>query len=123
MKRGFNRPHQPKRNLPITLNDAASRQPSSIDFAPMSDSEHENEPLGVVNPGDHPKVADPHSPKFAEAFALQRLADGTRVIERSHPVAKERRTRSADCGSSFSSSRAALRSNSILHAMALDEVA
>jgi hypothetical protein len=54
----------------------------------MSHPEHENEPLGVFNPRDHPKVADPVSPKFAEAFALHRLAVRTRVIERSDLVAK-----------------------------------
>jgi hypothetical protein len=89
MKRGLNRPHQPKPNLPITLNDAASRQPPSMDFTPMSDPERENEPLGVFNPGDHPKVANPDSPKFAEAFALHRMAGGTRVIDWSQTVAKE----------------------------------
>jgi hypothetical protein len=55
----------------------------------MSDPEHENQRCGVVNPRDHPEVAGPVSPKFAEAVALQRLADRTGVINRSDPVAKE----------------------------------
>jgi len=55
----------------------------------MSDPEHENEPLGVLDPRDHAEVANPVSPKFAESAALQRLADGTSVIKRSDPVAKE----------------------------------
>ena len=55
----------------------------------MSDPEHENQRCGIVNPRDHPEVADPVSPKFAEAVAAQRLADRTGVFERGDTVAKE----------------------------------
>ncbi len=55
----------------------------------MSDPEHEDERFSVLNPRDHKGVADPVSPKFAEAVALQRLTDRTGVIERSNPIAKE----------------------------------
>jgi hypothetical protein len=55
----------------------------------MADAEHENERCGVFNPGDDPVVADPITPKFAEAVALQRLTDRAGVIKRSDPVAKE----------------------------------
>ena len=55
----------------------------------MSDPENENEPLGVLDPRDHPEIANPVPPKFTEPVALQRLTDRTGVIERSDPVAKE----------------------------------
>jgi hypothetical protein len=55
----------------------------------MANPEHQNQRCGVVNPRDHPGVADPVSSKFAEAVALQRLTDRTGVFERSDPVAKE----------------------------------
>ncbi len=64
-------------------------RPSPIDFAPMSDPEHENQRLGVLDPHDHAEVADPVSPKLAEALAPQRLTDRTGVIEGSDAVAKE----------------------------------
>jgi hypothetical protein len=97
-------------------------QLSSIDSAAMSDPQHNDERFSVLNPRDHAIVADPVSRKFAEAVALQRLTDRTRVIERSDPIAKEAENARDELWS-LSSSRAATRSNSILHAMTLDKVA
>jgi hypothetical protein len=55
----------------------------------MSDPKHKDERFSVLNPRNHAIVADPVSPKFAEAIALQRLTDRTRIIKRSDPIAKE----------------------------------
>jgi len=55
----------------------------------MADSEHENQPFGVLDPRDHAKVADPVSPKFPQPLAFQRLTDGAGVIEWDDPITKE----------------------------------
>jgi hypothetical protein len=57
----------------------------------MSDPKHKDERFSVLNPRNHAIVADPVSPKFAGAFALQRLTDRTRIIERSDPIAQGQR--------------------------------
>ena len=67
-----------------------------MDFAPMSDPEHENQRCGVVNPRDRPGVADSVSPKFAEAVALRRLVDRTGVISGATRSRGKRRMRAAD---------------------------
>ena len=99
--------------LPVRVSD-----PSSIDFAPMSNPEHENEPLGVLDPRDHPESPtryrqnSPNRPPFS-AWPIERASSSGATRS-----GRKRRMRSADCGPSLSSSRAAARSNSILHAVA-----
>ena len=55
----------------------------------MPDPQHQNERFRIDDPRDEATIPDPVSPKFAETIALQRLAERTRIVERSHSVAKE----------------------------------
>ena len=55
----------------------------------MPDPEHQDKGFGIHNPRNDAIVPYPVSPKFAETLALQRLADRTRIIERSHAITQE----------------------------------
>jgi hypothetical protein len=55
----------------------------------MPDPENKNARFGILNPRDYTIVADPISPKFAEALALQRLAGRTWILKRGDSVAEK----------------------------------
>jgi len=77
----------------------APARPSSVDFAPMSDSEHEDQRFGVLDPRNDVIIADPISPEFAEALALQCVADRTGGVR--YPVAEKARNAPGGLGIEF----------------------
>jgi hypothetical protein len=68
---------------------ARYRSSSVVDFFAMPDSQHKHNKAIVLDLTDQPERTDSIFPEFAEARALQRLADAARIFEPGQPIAKE----------------------------------
>jgi len=63
--------------------------PLAVDLAPVADSHHQDQQLGVLDGANDPVVAHPALPELAQFRALQGLADAAGVLQGSDALVQQ----------------------------------